>query len=223
MILAIDTSTQWVGIALLDENQIIYEKIWKTQRRHTVELSPAIQSALQDTNHFPSDLSAIAAAIGPGSFTSLRIGLALAKGFALSLHIPIIGIPSLEITAAGVPALNRDLICLLRAGRGRFAFQKFQTKEGVWHISGQPGITTAQELEQSITNPTTVVGDFDTDEKKILMRKWRNIALLPPSLNTRRPAILAELAQIRFEKNDFDDPATIAPIYLRTVKNIDTN
>ena len=79
MILAIDTSTQWVGIALLDENQIIYEKIWKTQRRHTVELSPAIQSALQDTNHFPSDLSAVAVAIGPGSFTSLRIGLALAN------------------------------------------------------------------------------------------------------------------------------------------------
>ena len=125
MILAIDASTQWIGIALFDGNLIQYEKIWKANRRHTVELSPAIQSALEETDTSVKDLQAVAVAIGPGSFTSLRIGLAAAKGLSLALHIPIIGIPSLDITAHGIPLQDIDLICMLRAGRERFAAMQY--------------------------------------------------------------------------------------------------
>ena len=125
MILAVDTSTQWMGIALFDGNSILYEKIWKTSRRHTIELTPAIESAFQDCDTSPDALDAVAIAIGPGSFTSLRIGLAVAKGLALSKHIPIIGVPSLEITARGVPLQDCALICVLRAGRGRLGGNEF--------------------------------------------------------------------------------------------------
>ena len=100
MILAIDTSTQWMGIALLQDAQILYEKVWRTKRRHTVELAPAIQEAVQDCGLQIKELEAIGVALGPGSFTSLRIGLAVAKGLALTQRAPVIGIPSLDITAA---------------------------------------------------------------------------------------------------------------------------
>ena len=88
MILALDTSTQWMGIALYQDAQILYEKVWKTNRRHTVELSPAIQSALQECGQQIGSLEAVAVALGPGSFTSLRIGLAVAKGLSLTLAHP---------------------------------------------------------------------------------------------------------------------------------------
>jgi tRNA threonylcarbamoyladenosine biosynthesis protein TsaB len=221
MILALDTSTQWMGISLFDGSLVLYEKVWKTNRRHTVELSPAIEKALLDTDIDKKDLKGIAVALGPGSFTSLRIGLAVAKGFSLSLHIPLMGVPSLYITARGIPTQDIDLICLLRAGRGRFAAMKYICVEKKWESRGELSVVTAHELEKSITSRTLVCGEMDIDEKKILARRWRNIQFANPPQNIRRPSILANIAYERFIVEDFDDAASTAPIYLRTVKNID--
>jgi len=222
MILAIDTSTQWMGISLFDGCLILYEKVWKTSRRHTVELSPAIANALLDTGIEKKDLKGVAVALGPGSFTSLRIGLAVAKGFSLSLHIPLIGVPSLNITARGIPSQDIDLICLLRAGRGRFAAMRYISMEGKWESTGELSVVTAHELEKSITSRTLICGEMDTDEKKILARRWRNIKFADPPQNIRRPSILANIAYERFIVEDFDDAASTTPIYLRTVKNVDS-
>lgn len=221
MILAIDSSTQWIGIALFDGNLIQYEKIWKASRRHTVELSPAIAAAFQECAISAGVLKAVAVAIGPGSFTSLRIGLAVAKGFALSQHIPIIGVPSLEIYANAIPPQEKPLVCALRAGRGRLAAQFFRNEEGQWSSDGGLIVTTAEDLEESITKPTLICGELDAEEKKIISRRWRNAIIVDPPMNIRRPAVLAFMAAKRLEAGDVDDSASIAPIYLRTVKNID--
>ena len=222
MILAIDTSTKWMGISLFDGCLVLYEKVWKTNRRHTVELSPAIANALIDTSIDGKNLKGVAVALGPGSFTSLRIGLAVAKGFSLSLHIPLIGVPSLNITARGIPAQDIDLICLLRAGRGRFAAMKYVCMEGKWESRGELSVVSAHELEKSITSRTLVCGEMDPDEKKILARRWRNIQFADPPQNIRRPSILANIAYERFINEDFDDASSTTPIYLRTIKNVDS-
>lgn len=222
MILVIDTSTQWMGIALFDGSVIIYEKVWKTNRRHTVELSPAIESALHDTDTGIKELRAIGVAIGPGSFTSLRIGLAAAKGLCLSLHIPLIGVPSLDVTARGIPAQDDiELICLLRAGRERFAALTYFNNNGRWESVGELTVVSAHELETSITSRTLICGEMNSGEKKILSRRWRNVEIADPPLNIRHPSILASIAYDRFAAGDLDDTASTAPIYLRTVKNVD--
>jgi len=221
MILAIDTSTQWMGISLFDGCLVLYEKVWRTNRRHTIELSPAIENALRDTGTDKKELKCVAVALGPGSFTSLRIGLATAKGFSLSLRIPLIGVPSLDISARGISVQETDMICLLRAGRGRLAALKYINIEGKWESSGELTVVTALELEKSLSSPTLVCGEMDGDEKKILARRWRNIQIADPPLNIRRPSILANIAFERFIAEDFDDAASIAPIYLHTVKNVD--
>jgi len=221
MILAIDSSTQWIGISLFDVFQVLYEKVWKTNRRHTVELAPAIENAMLDTGTNRKDLKAVAVALGPGSFTSLRIGLAVAKGFSLSLHMPLIGVPSLDITARGIPTQKIDLICTLRAGRGRLAAMKYECVEEKWESSGEFLVVSAHELEKSITLRTLVCGEMEADEKKILARRWRNIQFADPPQNVRRPSILANIAYERYIVEDFDDSASTVPIYLRTVKNID--
>ncbi|MCD6577671.1 MAG: tRNA (adenosine(37)-N6)-threonylcarbamoyltransferase complex dimerization subunit type 1 TsaB [Anaerolineaceae bacterium] len=222
MILAIDTSTQWMGISLFDGCQVLYEKVWKTNRRHTVELSPAIATALLDTGTDRKDLKSVAVALGPGSFTSLRIGLAAAKGLSLSLHIPLIGIQSMDIIANGIPVQKINLICLLRAGRGRFAAMRYSCVEEKWVPTGKLFVISAHELEKSITSRTLVCGEMDCDEKNILARRWRNIQIAAPPKNIRRPSILANMAYKRFIIDDFDDAASTAPIYLHTVRNIDS-
>ena len=67
------------------------------------------------------DIEAVSVAVGPGSFTALRVGLALAKGIALSRNIPLVGVPTLDVLAAGQPTCALPLGAILRAGRGRIA------------------------------------------------------------------------------------------------------
>jgi len=221
MILAIDSSTQWVGIALFDGDMVRYEKNWKTSRRHSVELSPAIAAAFQECQISPDNLNAVAVAVGPGSFTSLRIGLAVAKGFALAKHIPIIGVPSLDILAFAIPPQDKPLICTLRAGRGRLAAQRYRYQESQWVCDGNLSVTTAEELEATITEPTIICGELDSEEKKIISRRWRNAIIANPPLNIRRPSVLAFIAAKMLESGETSNSASIAPIYLRTVKNVD--
>lgn len=221
MILAIDSSTQWVGIALFDGNLIRFEKTWKTSRRHTVELAPAVSGAFTECRVSPGDLTAVAVAIGPGSFTSLRIGLAVAKGFALAQHIPIVAIPSLDILASAIPLQEIPLICTLRAGRGRLAAQAYRNENNRWVSDGELFVTTAEELESAIVEPTIICGELDPEEKKIIARRWRNALIAEPPFNMRRPSMLAYIAARKLKAGQVSSIASIAPIYLRTVKNID--
>ena len=217
MILAIDTSTQWMGIALYEDTQILFEKIWRTNRRHTVELAPAIQSALDDCGRQISDLPAVAVALGPGSFTSLRIGLAVAKGLALTLRIPVIGVPSLDIMAACQPVQDLPLIALLRAGRERLAACNYHSTGKFWTSEGEIYVATPAELEEQISSPTLICGEINAEDRKVLERRWRNAILADPAGNIRRPSVLAVLAAEKFKANQVDDVVSLAPIYLHTL------
>ena len=170
MLLAIDTSTQWVGLALFDGAQAAGEMLWRTQHHHTVELAPTVQALLQRCGVTPKDLSALAVALGPGSFTSLRIGLALAKGMALALNLPVVGIPTLDIQAYAQPVLELPLISVLQSGRGRLAVGLYANVMGAW----QP-FRMFQPFTNSIeNNGLAVLSPFGTPEVKEAMAKQGN-------------------------------------------------
>ena len=78
MLLALDTSTLTCGIALYDDPVVVGEMMWRTASHHTVELAPAVAELLRRCSVAPTDLKCVAVALGPGSFTSLRISLAFA-------------------------------------------------------------------------------------------------------------------------------------------------
>jgi len=103
MLLAIDTSTAQIGLALYDGANIPGELVWQSRAHHTEQLAPALAGLLERVGVGMDSVEALGVAIGPGSFTSLRVGLAFVKGLALARHIPLIGIPTLDIVAASVP------------------------------------------------------------------------------------------------------------------------
>jgi hypothetical protein len=88
MLLAVDTSTAQVGLAVYDGAQVIGEYAWRSSQRHTVELAPALAELLARCGLTMADVRALGVALGPGSFTSLRVGLSLVKGLALARHLP---------------------------------------------------------------------------------------------------------------------------------------
>jgi len=214
MLLALDTSTAQTGLALFDGKQILGEMTWRSHLRQTVELAPAITDLLARVATNMQAIKAIGVAIGPGSFTSLRVGLSLAKGLAMAGHIPLIGIPSLDILVAGLPVQKMPLVAVLQAGRGRLAAGWYHASKQRWHSDGPAVVRTADELAESITSPTLVCGELDEEERQRLERKYKNVTIPSPARCVRRPGILAELAWQRWQTGDVDTAASLAPIYL---------
>jgi tRNA threonylcarbamoyladenosine biosynthesis protein TsaB len=153
-------------------------------------------------------------ALGPGSFTSLRVGLAFAKGLVLARHIPIAGIPTLDIVAAAVPRSDRRLAAVVHAGRGRLALGWYSAGESGWQSEGPATVTTADELEESIHKPVIICGEMSADERQRLARRFKNVSLASPAQCVRRPGILAELAWQKWQAGKTDSAAALAPIYL---------
>lgn len=220
MLLAVDTSTQWIGLALYDGAQVLNETVWRSHSHHTVELAPALDTLFKTTGVRPEGLQALGIALGPGSFTSLRIGLAVVKGLALSLHLPLVGIPTLDILAAGQPVRDLPLAAILQAGRGRLAVEWYEPEGGAWKSQGEAQISRIEDLVSGIRRPTLVAGELNAEERHLLARKRKNVILASPAQSLRRPSVLAELAWKRWQGGKVDEPIALAPIYLHVAEPI---
>lgn len=220
MLLAVDTSTAHMGLALFDGDQVIGEMHWLSRQHHTTQLAPAVLELLQRTGVGMDDIQALGVAIGPGSFTSLRVGLAFVKGQALARRVPLFGLPTLDVVAAAQQVCDLPLAAVLQAGRGRLALVWYQAVDGAWRAQGEPQVTTADELAEGIHIPTIVCGELTGEERQRLARKRVNVQLASPAQCVRRPAILAELAWKRYQAGAGDDAATLSPIYLHVANPI---
>jgi tRNA threonylcarbamoyladenosine biosynthesis protein TsaB len=220
VLLAVDTSTSWISLALYDGAFVRYETTWQSHHHHTVELAPAIDNVFEHTGTKPADLTGLAVAIGPGSFTSLRIGLAAVKGMALALKLPMVGVPSLDVVAAAQPLDERPLIAVLHAGRTRLAYVTYLVEGDAWKAQHEPAAIDAKDLVKTITVPTLIAGELSDEARSVLGRRWKNAIIAQPARCLRRAGFLAELAWERLMSDRTDDPITLAPIYLSTANPI---
>ena len=215
MLLALDTSTRNIGIAVYDGIQVFSENIWTSHNFHTVELAPAVAVTLSRAGIDIEDIKLLAVATGPGSYTGLRIGMALAKGVALARHLPIIGIPTLDIVAESQPVSpGYTLAAILQVGRGRLAVGWYIPSDNHWQLNPPIQVMDVLKLSHLIHEPTMVCGELNEEQQHTLARKYKNVILASPAHSLRRPALLAELAWKRWMVGDVDDPATLSPTYL---------
>ncbi|MBE3117685.1 MAG: tRNA (adenosine(37)-N6)-threonylcarbamoyltransferase complex dimerization subunit type 1 TsaB [Chloroflexi bacterium] len=214
MLLAIDTSTAQIGLALYDGATVPGELVWQSRAHHTEQLAPALAGLLERVGVTMDSVKALGVAIGPGSFTSLRVGLAFVKGLTLARHLPLIGIPTLDIVAASVPLSDRKLAAVLQAGRGRLAVGWYKPTGSGWQAYGPATTMTAGELEKKIRKPVIVCGELTAEDRHCLARKFKNVRLASPAQCVRRPGVLAEIAWNRWQAGKTDEAASLAPIYL---------
>jgi tRNA threonylcarbamoyladenosine biosynthesis protein TsaB len=214
LLLALDTSTRTVGLALYDGVQVLNETIWASQDYHTVELAPAVAQALQRAGVGVEALGALGVATGPGSFTGLRVGLALVKGLAMARNLPLVGVPTLDFLAAAQPCLDMPLAAVLKAGRGRLAVGWYCVVDGEWQPTQKVEVLTLPELAQKVQQPTLVCGELSKEDRLYLAGERAEIHLASPSQSLRHPSYLAEIAWKRWKVGQVDDPAGLAPVYL---------
>jgi tRNA threonylcarbamoyladenosine biosynthesis protein TsaB len=215
MILAIDTATRWAGLALHDGTAVIAEHGWRCLNNHTIEMTPAIDDMLQRAGIEPSDLSGIAAAVGPGSYTGLRVGLAMAKGLALANGLPLIGVPTLDIVAASFGKRDGQLVVVAEAGRRRIsaAGYKWHGRAG-WTNDWGPENSTWDELLENVDGLTTFAGEINPEAAKKIRAADSQFKVAEPGRSIRRAGHLAEIGWQRLRAGKTDEAAQLAPIYL---------
>ena len=216
MQLAIDTSTDTAGLALIQDSKVLTELTWQCEQNHSVELLPHMADLLRQTDSSLQSITGIIVARGPGSFNALRVGVSTAKGLAFSLGIPIVGISTLEAEACQHAETDLPVCPIFNAGRGEIATAIYQMKNNKWQRIIGEHITTVEALCAQITTGTLFCGEFVASIAEELKKRLKQKAIISSSPATsRRIGSLAELGQKRLQAGDYDSPATLNPLYLR--------
>ena len=216
MLLAIDTATRWTGLAIHDGRAIVAETGWIGAGRQTTELAPAVVELLRRTGTQATDLAAVAVANGPGSYTGLRIGLGFAKGLAAANGVKLIGVPTLDIVAAGQPSSQLPLVVVVEAGRTRFWAGTYQWHSGKgWQSDGQPQNGELPALLEQLEEPAVFAGEIGPSAAKAIKASNRAHRIVSAAGVVRRAGYLAEIGWHRLRRGWTDDPRTLAPVYMR--------
>jgi tRNA threonylcarbamoyladenosine biosynthesis protein TsaB len=219
-ILAIDTATEFASVALYETQQgALAESSWHTAMNHTVELMPTVVRLLDNQRLSTQQLDAVAVALGPGSFTGLRIGLSVAKGLCAYLGTPIIGIPTLDIVAYAHYDQQLPICAILQAGRGRFCAALYHKADSGWQRTTDYQLVTVEELSNRVESRTLFCGEIDEHLRRALTAQLRDrVAIASPASSLRRAAYLAELGWEQFRARGGDEVASLEPLYLHYPK-----
>ena len=220
MLLAIDTSTRYAGAALLNpDGQLLRLVHWRSQHNHSVELLPTIQMLLTQEGTAVQKLDAIAIAIGPGSFSALRVGLSVAKGFALAWKLPLVAVTTLEAEAYPYRTAEAPVVALLDAGRGEIAWSLSASIDGEFRQTGSAQISPPEELAKELPTPALLCGEglerHGTALAEAIAPISNDVRLVLPYLSGLRVSALAHLGYGRLASGQTEDPATLQPFYLR--------
>ncbi len=225
MLLAIDSATRQMGLALHDGETLIAEQTWRIGRQHNELLAPSIQQMLDACDVSVDDLSALAVATGPGSYTGLRIGIALAKGMAAARQLPLIGVSTLDALAVGQPFENTRyrLLAVVQAGRGRIVVGEYRVQKGRWQSVSEVERLTWDELltDERLAESYYITGEINEAGREAIVAAKTNglsLTLVSAAHRLRRAGFLAQEAwrrYLRAEDGEFA-PEQVAPVYLTT-------
>lgn len=219
-ILAIDTASRWTAIGLYDEvaNAVLSNSGWYATLRQTVELAPAIHDQMGALGLNYADLTGIAVAIGPGSYTGLRIGLAVAQGIATVHDTVIVGVDTHDIVAAAIPPTELPLYAIVEAGRKRILQSRYEYRTGKWVATGQVDNPTWPEFLASLDllkEPCLVAGEIPQKIKNEIAEDHPSISMAHEDVLERSAEVLAKLGYAQIQEGKLPNQTTLMPNYLR--------
>ena len=219
-ILSFDTSSEKGSVALLEGKNLRAELRSSTGTDHSELLLEAVDFLLGRAGWKLRDLTLVAAGIGPGSFTGIRIGVATGIGLAQSLGIPFAGVSGLDVLAHRVTA-NGRIGVLLDARRNQFYFAEYESKKGRPVRIGKPALIDAADIGNYLADTDWITGDLDEDQARMAGKSFPCRARWIPA-----DIFLAEgIGRLGLERKRAwrsGDFLTVEPLYIRppdAVKN----
>jgi tRNA threonylcarbamoyl adenosine modification protein YeaZ len=215
MELAIDTSSNIVSIALSHKGEPLALLAWQTRQNHTMELLPNLVCLLQQAKVELDTIEAIVVAKGPGSFNGLRVGISTAKGLALTLHIPLLGVSTLEAEVYPFAFTGLPLRAIQKAGRQEIATAVYRQKDVEWQCLEVENLASLETLWRRTNRKTLFCGDISPDMSGQIRQSLGRRAIIRQNNSLSRASSLATLGWRKLSKGQHDDLLTLQPIYLR--------
>ncbi len=215
-VLGIDTATRTASVGLLDGDTLVAERSLPGSRSLATVVLPMVQEVLDAAGRSLAEVELIAVSLGPGSFTGLRIGLSVVKGFALTTGCDVVGVPTLHALAL-VAGPMRGLICpVLDARKGEVYAALFRADGGGLLRIAEDCATTPARLAAAIDEPCVVVGDG----VEVLGDEFRRligsaVEFLPFAEFHPRGGAVASLGRRRHREMGADSLAGMVPRYCR--------
>lgn len=217
-ILSLNTSTKQYSLALLQNETVLGEYLLSSGSSHFRDLMPCIDDLLKKTSLTPEQLEGVTVAIGPGSFTGIRVGLAVAKGLSQGLGIPLIGVPTLAGLASQIPYAREDICPVVTSKKGEVFAALFRRDPDnqLTRIEEDASLEVA-DLPILIKRKTIIIGNDFTAQSHIIQQYVGKKALLAPQIlwNLRASSIGA-LGLQRLLEGSSDSVSELVPIYLRS-------
>jgi tRNA threonylcarbamoyladenosine biosynthesis protein TsaB len=192
MWLALDTATDRASVALGVVGAVPIEEHISGARRHAASLLPAVQALLRRAGASLDDLEGLALSDGPGSFTGLRVGAAVAKALVHARGLPLWTAPSLMVRAAGVASDHGVVLSVANALRGEVyaAAYRFLPDRVLTELA--PSVRRPAELVESGLEPALVVGEAPV-EILAALESWTGRPVIGPPAGAPRAAVLLGL------------------------------
>lgn len=218
LVLAFESSAKAASVALMDENSLLAESYQNSGLTHSVTLMKMAQDMLANCGFTVEDLTAVAVAAGPGSFTGVRIGVAAAKGLAWGRELPCYGISTLEAMAASCAWADGIVCPVMDARRSQVYNALFSCDGGEITRVREDRAISLQDLERDLREqgrPVYLVGDGAKLCADTLGGELTGLRLLPEQTRHQRAAGVALCARKAIFRGESGDGGSLTPNYLR--------
>ena len=218
LILAFETSAKAASAALLEDGKLLAENYQNTGLTHSQTLMVMAENILNQCGKAVTDVTAVAVAAGPGSFTGVRIGVAAAKGFGWGREVPCYGVSTLEAMALSLGAYQGYVCPVMDARRSQVYNALFYVNHGMLNRVTDDRAVSLEQLKQELLllqEPVFLVGDGSILTYKILSAEIPGLVLPPEHRMHQRADGVALLAAQKIAAGEPGDGAALVPNYLR--------
>lgn len=206
IILGIDSSTDNLSVGLADDRRILGEKLLKSRREHASLIIGTIDDVISVSSRLRTELDGIGISIGPGSFTGLRIGLAVAKGLALALDIPIVGISTFEVIADRLRGEFQSFCLAAPARKGEYYLCRVEPESAV-----RESFSLVEESDLPDAVGGDLLGVIGEDHGGVAQSLKK---IIPPEKLYISGGELAKLALTRLAQGLSDSVVELEPMYI---------
>ena len=218
LLLAFETSAKSCSAALHDGRGLLAESYQNSGLTHSQTLMVMAEDLLKVCGKSAADVTHLAVAAGPGSFTGVRIGVSAAKGFAWGAEKPVYGVSTLEAMALGLGVMDGHICCCMDARRKQVYNAIFLAENGHLTRVTEDRAISLEELQEELAHidgPIYLVGDGAELTMRTLGAEILELILPPEHRRHQRASGVALAAIGAMERGESADGAALQPNYLR--------
>jgi tRNA threonylcarbamoyladenosine biosynthesis protein TsaB len=215
-LLAIETSTMLGGAAILSDDMLIAESRINVKVTHSERIMTEMNRMLESSGLEIGDIDVFAIAIGPGSFTGLRVGLSTIKGLVYATGKRLVAVPTLEALAWNLPFSRHPVCPLLDARRKEVYAGIFKWADNSFARIMEEQAVRLDDLLLKIKEPTIFTGEGSALYRDGIINAIGDRALFAqPQIMAPSPSSVAYLGMRKAQRGEFDNPVSLVPLYLR--------